>query len=89
MGGSFDDLCGGGSVTNRKRLIKRLDLTVDICLAHGVWFDAGELHRLATNKVKAAAGADERDGGAAARRIDLGVMGRVSGVPPSRDGSGS
>lgn len=69
-----------GKSMNRKRLIKRLDLTVDICLAHGVWFDAGELHRVAQDM-----GPDD----GTTRKIDLGVMGRVSGIPPSRNGGES
>ena len=73
-----------GKPMNRKRLIKHLDLTVDICLAHGVWFDAGELHRVAGNRAENANGRDE-----VATEIDLGLMGRVSGVSPSRDGGGS
>jgi Zn-finger nucleic acid-binding protein len=28
---------------NRTRLLEKLDLVVDMCLSHGVWFDEGEL----------------------------------------------
>ena len=64
---------------NRKRLIKRFELTVDICLAHGVWFDGGELHRIARECERTS-----KDSGSPAD-LDLGIMGRVSGVPTKED----
>lgn len=37
-----------GRLMNRKRPVKRLDCTVDVCMGDGVWFDVNELGQLAT-----------------------------------------
>ena len=64
---------------NRKRLIKRLDLTADICAAHGMWFDGGELHRIARHRERAKGDDDPSSG------IDLGFMAHAAGVPSKED----
>jgi Zn-finger nucleic acid-binding protein len=61
-----------GEAMKRVSLVRRHELEVDVCTAHGVWFDAGELRgALRTTPPEARPGADPRVAEQARAALDV------------------